>query len=141
MSDSDLGRKLLDRVELDLLPPLHTTLGRRVISYSGRGRGLVASYAVPQRASPIDALGEQERIVLRDASTRGCLLSLSRILWEDPYLVVVPYRAALADEWRWRVEGAEADVGELYDYATEEEALVEAVIEGRQRQTDARGGP
>lgn len=137
---SDLGARLLCHVPLDWLPQLRTTHGRRV-EHVTRSQTWVASYLPAPKCSPAELIGDGERVVLGDPATKGALLELARALWEDQYLVAVPYRAALADEWRWRVEGAEADVGELYDYATEEEALVEAVIEGRMRQTDARGGP
>jgi len=136
----DLGTKLLRHVPLDWLPQLRTTHGRRV-EHVAHGQTWVASYPVARRCSPASLIEDSERVVLGDPATKGALLDLARALWEDQHLVVVPYRAALTDEWRWCIEAPEADVGELYDYATEEEALVEAVVEGRERQPDARGGP
>jgi hypothetical protein len=137
---SDLGARLLRHVPLDWLPSLRTTHGRRV-QHVTRSQTWVASYLPARECSPASLIEDSERVVLRDPATKGALLQLARALWEDWYLVVVPYRAALADEWRWRIEAPEADVGELYDFATEEEALVEAVVAGRERQPDARGGP
>ncbi len=129
---SDLGARLLRHVPLDWLPSLRTTHGRRV-EHVIRSQTWVASYLPAPKCSPAVLIGDGERVVLGDPATKGALLQLARALWEDWYLVAVPYRAALADEWRWRIEAPEADVGELYDYATEEEALVEAVVEGRER--------
>ncbi len=125
--------KLLFSVPLSLLPPLYTNRARRVYNVFAR-KVSVAHYREAEKTSPAVPIEPGEQVCLHDGATKGALLELARRLWEDQYLVAVPYQAALADDWRWRIEAPEADVGELYDYATEEEALVEAVIEGRERQ-------
>jgi hypothetical protein len=125
----DLARRLTSRPQWRWMP------GMRWVLPTGSGDAALGRVCHSESA-PEGALPD-----LTDPATRGCLLAWARELWEDPYLAVVAYETAITGDWRWRVEGAEADVGELYDLPSEEDALADLVFEGCERQPDARGGP
>jgi hypothetical protein len=152
------------------MPGMKTTAGVRVLRVDRDGYAIGARQPGPMSPLhpgpglsepwpelvevPLDAVPS-----LSDRATQGCLLQLLLSAYETSQVWCAPaahhrwlcyYR--LRDGVQRSTEGAtihEAMVlalearGELEDQVDdgEEEALVEAVVEGRERQPDARGGP